>query len=100
MFIGGLNDGTMVLEHLLSDNCVEAVEAFVLSEDAGPSVSDYKAFDDLVSAPNLTRIAQISDHINGSATRIEQNSDEGLYTRKRRPEVGEINWNRQTHEIN
>lgn len=63
IFIGGLDDGRMALELLLSHPGVELLAAFVLDEEEGQKVSGYRTFDDLLGPPVLRKIKRIKEHI-------------------------------------
>ena len=62
VFIGGLADGRMVVEDLLTNSRVDLVGVYVLDDAAGGNVSGYISFDGLVPSPRLRKIKRIKEH--------------------------------------
>ncbi|MDH3602288.1 MAG: PIG-L family deacetylase, partial [Candidatus Tectomicrobia bacterium] len=67
VFIGGLDDGRMVVEALNHDQRVNLVGSFVLDAVKGEQISGFRSFDDLVCPSLLHRM----DHIKNFAEDIE-----------------------------
>ena len=63
LLIAGLDDGRMVLEHLLQSARVDVAGVYVLDEQAGRNVSGFRTFDDLCAPPLLRKITRIKDHV-------------------------------------
>jgi methionyl-tRNA formyltransferase/LmbE family N-acetylglucosaminyl deacetylase len=62
LLIAGLDDGRLVLEHLLQSADADIVGVYVLDEEAGRNVSGFRTFDDLCAGPLLKKIKRIKDH--------------------------------------
>jgi N-acetylglucosamine malate deacetylase 1 len=62
LLIAGLDDGRLVLEHLLQNPLVDVVGVYVLDDQAGENVSGFRTFDDLCTPPLLRKVKKIKEH--------------------------------------